>query len=103
MVFLTQKRFAGCFGSEHAGLAFDAKVVVEAAMLCNQENDRLREVDVEVVADNIPPCDGGGAAQQTVEKSRKIRLGALVADHAADLAGGHIETGNQGLRAGGDI
>src|SRR3984893_2095114 len=99
IVFLTQKRFAGCFGSEHAGLAFDAKVVVEAAMLCNQANDRLREVDVEVVADNIPPCDGGGAAQQAVEKARKILRGAPVADHAADLAGGPIETGNQGLRA----
>jgi hypothetical protein len=36
MVFLAQKRFAGCLGSEHAGLAFDAKIAVEAAMLRNQ-------------------------------------------------------------------
>jgi hypothetical protein len=40
MVFQAQKRFAGCLGSEHAGLAFDAKVAAEAAMLRNQANDR---------------------------------------------------------------
>jgi hypothetical protein len=55
-------------------------------------------VDVEVVADDIPPCIGCSAAQQTVEKSRKIPLGAGVAHDACDLAG-DIETGNQCLRA----
>jgi hypothetical protein len=42
---------------------------------------------------------GCGAAQQAVEKSRKILFGARVADHARDLAGGDIEAGDQGLGA----
>src|SRR5580700_10017251 len=86
MVFLAQKRFAGCLGSEHAGLAFGAEVAVEAAMLRNQANDGLGEVGVEVVADDVPPCVGGGAAQHIVEKTCKILLGPPVADHACDLA-----------------
>src|ERR1700683_4696661 len=67
MVSLAQKRFAGCLGSEHAGLTFDAEVAVEAAMLRNKANDGLGEMDVEVVAGDIPPCVGGGAAQQCRE------------------------------------
>jgi hypothetical protein len=31
MVSRAQKRFAGCLGSKHAGLTFDAEVAVEAA------------------------------------------------------------------------
>ena len=41
----------------------------------------------------------GGAAQQAVEKTRKVLLGPGVADHPGDLAGRDIETGDQGLRA----
>src|ERR1700674_5885070 len=84
MVSLAQKRFAGCLGSEHAGLTFDAEVAVEAAMLRNKANDGLGEMNVEVVADDIPPCDGGGAAQQCVEKTCKVLLGPGVADHPGD-------------------
>src|ERR1700733_310067 len=99
MVSLAQKRFAGCLGSEHAGLTFDAEVAVEAAMLRNKANDGLGEMDVEVVADDIPPYVGGGAAQQSVEKTCKVLLGPGVADHPDDFADGDIETGDQGLRA----
>src|ERR1700676_312643 len=99
MVSLAQKRFAGCLGSEHAGLAFDAEVAVEAAMLRNKANDGLGEMDVEVVADDIPPCVGGDAAQQGVEKTCKVLLGPGVADHPGDFADRDIETGDQGLRA----
>src|SRR5580698_2178325 len=86
MVSLAQKRFAGCLGSEHAGLTFDAEVAVEAAMLRNKANDGLGEMDVEVVADDIPPCVGGGAAQQSVEKTCKVLLGPGVADHPDEAA-----------------
>src|SRR5580658_3695356 len=99
MVSLAQKRFAGCLGSEHAGLTFDAEVAVEAAMPCNKANDGLGEMDVEVVANDIPPCVGGGAGQQGVEKTSKVLLGAGVADHPDDFADRDIETGDQGLRA----
>src|ERR1700732_3666744 len=99
MVSLAQKRFAGCLGSEHAGLAFAAEVAVEAAMLRNKANDGLGEMDVEVVADDIPPCVGGGGAQQGVEKTCKVLLGPGVADPPGDFADRDIETGDQGLRA----
>src|SRR6516225_5223556 len=99
MVSSAQKCFAGCLGSEHAGLAFDAEVAVEAAMLRNKANDGLGEMDVEVVANDIPPCVGGGAAQQGVEKTSKVLLGPGVADHPGDFADRDIETGDQGLRA----
>src|SRR6516162_8029402 len=99
MVSLAQKCFAGCLGGEHAGLTFDAEVVVEAAMPRNEANDGLGEMDVEVVANDIPPCVGGGAAQQGVEKTSKVLLGPGVADHPGDFADRDIETGDQGLSA----
>ena len=36
-------------------LTFDAEVAIEAAMPRNQANDGLGEMDVEVVANDIPP------------------------------------------------
>src|SRR5262252_8929642 len=51
------------------------------------------------VANDIPPCVGGGAAQQGVEKTSKVLLGPGVADHPGDFADRDIETGDQGLRA----
>src|SRR6516165_809881 len=99
MVSLAQKCFAGCLGSQHAGLTFDAEVAVEAAMPRNKANDGLGEMDVEVVANDIPPCVGGGAAQQGVEKTSKVLLGPGVADHPGDFADRDVETGDQGLSA----
>jgi len=99
MVALAQEGFAGCLGGEQAGLAFDAEVVGKAAVPCNQPNDGLGEVGIEIVADDIPSCIGCGTAQQAVEKAGKILFGASVADDARDLAGGDIEAGNQGLSA----
>src|SRR6516225_9230379 len=98
MVSLAQKCFAGCLGSEHAGLTFDAEVAIEAAMLRNEANDGLGEMDVEVVANDIPPCVGGGAAQQGVEKTSKVLLGPGVADHPGDFADRDIETQLGGRR-----
>jgi hypothetical protein len=57
------------------------------------------EVDIEVVADDVPSRAGGGAAQQVVEKSCEVVLAAGVADHALDLAGGDVEGGDQHLSA----
>src|SRR6516164_9356825 len=68
-------------------------------MLRNEANDGLGEMDVEVVANDIPPCVGGGAAQQGVEKTSKVLLGPGVADHPGDFADCDIETGDQSLRA----
>src|SRR5579864_1331683 len=99
MVRLAQKSLTCCFGSEHPRLAFDAEPVLETAVASNYANDGLGEVDVEIVADDVPPGGGGGATQQAAEKSGEILLGARVAAHAFDLAGGDIEGSDQGLSA----
>src|ERR1700730_2331064 len=99
MVLLTQKGLAGCLGSEDAGLAFDAELGLETATARHEANDGLGEVDVEIVADDIPPCVGGSAAQHIAEKSREILLGPSVANHPFDLACGNVESGDQGLSA----
>src|SRR5438128_11245019 len=99
MVWLAQERLTGGLGSKHTGLAFDAEVALEAAVVGNEADDGLGEVNVEIVADDVPPGVAGSAAQQVVEKSRKIPFSAGFADHALDLAGGNIEGGDQGLSA----
>jgi len=98
MVGLAQERLAGDLGREHARLAFDAELAFETAVARNQANDGLREVNVEIVADDIPP-NGGGITQHAAEKSREILFGPGIADHAFDLAGGDVEGGDQGLSA----
>src|SRR3977135_244027 len=99
MILLTQKGLTCCLGSEHAGLAFDAEVAFETAIARNQANDGLGEMDVEIVADDIPPCAGGSSAQHIAEKSREVLLSPGVTDHPLDLAGGDVESGDQGLSA----
>src|ERR1700730_2931285 len=99
MLGLTQEGGAGDLGSKHAGLALDAELVLEPAMASHEPDDGLGKVDIEIVADDIPPDVGGGAAQQAAEKARKILFGPGIADHAFDLAGGDIEGRNQGLSA----
>src|SRR6266581_890201 len=99
MLRLAQERLACGLGSEHARLAFDAELALEAAVTGNQANDGLGEVDVEIVADDVPSGVGGGAAQQVAEKSCEILLGPGLADRPLDLAGGDVEGGDQGLSA----
>src|SRR5229473_4355458 len=99
MVGLAQERLTGGFGGEHAGFAFDAEAALEAAATGNDANDGLGEMDVEIVADDVPSGIGGGGAEQAAEKSCEILLGPPRADHPLDLAGGDVEGGDQGLRA----
>src|SRR6266849_5150810 len=98
MVGLAQECLAGGLGREHAQLAFDAELALETAVARNQANDGLGEVDVEIVADDVPP-NVGASTQHAAEKSREIPFGPGIADHAFDLAGGDVEGGDQGLSA----
>ena len=74
MVWLAQKRHTGGLGCEHARPTFDAELALETTGARNKANDRLGEVDVEIVADDVPPSVGDGAVQQAAEKSREILL-----------------------------
>src|SRR5208282_894600 len=98
MVGLAQEGLAGGLGREHARLAFDAELALETAVARDQANDGLGEVDVEIVANDVPP-NVGGITQHAAEKSREILFGPGIADHAFNLAGGDVEGGDQGLSA----
>jgi hypothetical protein len=56
-------------------------------------------VNVEIVANDVPPHIDSGAAEQVAETSREILLRPGVADRPLDLAGGNVESGDQGLSA----
>ena len=99
MLRVAQECFTRPLGSEHARFAFDAEVGLEAAGASNEADDGLGVVDVEIVADNVPPCVGSGATEQVAEKSREILFRPCIADHTLDCAGGNVESGNQGLSA----
>ena len=65
---LAQEGRAGRLGLEDAGLALGAKLALELAMVSDDPNDGLREMDIEIVADDVPTGVWGGAAQQSAEK-----------------------------------
>ena len=73
MIRLAQKGLAGCFASEHPRLAFDAEPVLETAVARNQANDGFGEVDVEIVADDVPPGVGGWLRRNRA-KSFSVRV-----------------------------
>jgi len=58
---------------------------------------------VEVVADHLPGRCRRRRGEQIVQECHEIRLGAGIADRAADLACRDIERGDQGFRAVPDI
>src|SRR5205823_231257 len=61
MLRVAQECFSGRLGCEDARLSFDAEFDLEAAGAGNKADDGLREVDVEIVANDVPPCGGSGA------------------------------------------
>jgi hypothetical protein len=99
MLRVAQECFSGRSGGEHARLSFDTELDLEAASASNEADDGLGQVDVEIVADDIPLCGGSGAAEQVAEKPREILFRPRVADDAFDLASGDVESGDQGLSA----
>jgi hypothetical protein len=58
---------------------------------------------VEVVADHVPTCRRRRRGEQIVQERHEIRLGAGIADGAADFTRGNIERGDQGFGAVPDI
>src|SRR5271165_3211102 len=88
---LTQEGGAGGLGSEYTGPTFDAELVLEPAVASYETDDGLGKVDVEVVADDVPPAIELASAQQPAQKAGEILFGPGIADHALDLAGGNIE------------
>ena len=66
MVSLAQKCFAGCLGSEHAGLTFDAEVAVEAAM--------LRSNGAPAIFDASPFCGGSWLGMRPAHLPNRVTL-----------------------------
>lgn len=97
MLRIAQERFPCRLRCEYARPAFDAEFDLEAAGTSNEADDGLREMDVEIVADDVPLCSGSGTAEQAAEKPREILFGPGVADNARNLSRGDVESGDQGL------
>jgi hypothetical protein len=66
---IAQELFARLLGREHAAFALDAQSALDAAVACNQANHRFGEVDVEVVADDVP-ARVGAALLSRLPKNR---------------------------------
>ena len=90
-----------CFSSrlkyEHAQLSFNAKLELEAADTGNETHDKLRKVDVEIVADNSPVCGGSGAAEQVAEKPREIIFRPGIKKNKFEIASGDVESGDKSM------
>jgi hypothetical protein len=99
MVRVAQKRSASGLRSQDAGSTFDSQLIFNAADAGNQADDRFREMNIEIVTDDVPARIGSGVAQQAAEKPREILFRPGIADHPLDLASGDIEGGDQGLSA----
>jgi hypothetical protein len=66
--------------SRDRGACPGGEIELEAAGTGDEADDGLREVDVEIVAHDVPLCGGSGTAEQVAKKSRKILFGSGVAD-----------------------
>src|SRR5262252_8270861 len=80
MLWLREECLPSGSVGEHAGLAFDAEGTLHATGARNQTNDGLRQVDVEIVADEIPFGVGAVAAQHASQKACEVLLGPAVAN-----------------------
>ena len=96
---VAQERFSRRLRCEHTRLSFNAELKLEAAGTGEEADDGFREVDVEIVADDVPLRGGSGSAEQAAEKPRKILFGPAFADNAINLSGADVESGDQGLSA----
>ena len=94
MIRVAQKCSASRLRSQNAGSAFDPEVIFNPAESGDQANDRFREMNVEIVTDDVPARCGSGAAQQAPEEPRKILFCSGIADHSLDIASGDIERGD---------
>src|SRR3974390_1808545 len=99
MLRVAQERFPCCLGCEQARSSFDAEFDLEAAGAGNEANDGLREVDVEIIADDVPLCGRSGTVEQAAQKPCEILFSPGVANNALNLSGSDVESGDQGLSA----
>ena len=80
-----------------ADLSLYPKILLQAAVAGHQADHAFREMDVEVVADDVPADVAGHAREQILKEAGEVSLGAALADRAANLPGGDVEAGDHGL------
>jgi hypothetical protein len=94
---IAQKRLPARHRLQDAALALDPEILLQAAVARDQPDHAFREVDVEVVADEVPADVPGRAREQLIEEAGEVLLGAALADGALHAPGGDVEAGDQGL------
>ena len=72
-------------------------------MIGNPSDHAFGKVDVQVVGDDVPFGLVRRAGDQPIEEAGEVVFGASRPDDTAHLAGGDIETGDQGLGTMADV
>ncbi len=103
VALIAEKGLTGFHRLQDATFAFDPEIVIDPAMPGNNSDDVLRQVGVQVIGDDFPFCRGRFAGNEVIEESREVVLRAAGPDPARYLSCGHIEGGDQGLRAMADV
>src|SRR5512133_4390589 len=85
--------------SQVAAFAFDAQIVLDAALLSHQAHQALRLMGIELIGDKEP--DGLWVTPDRLgDMGSEVRFGACRADAGShNLAGGHFQVSDEALRA----
>jgi len=100
---ITQEALACSHRFEDAVLALDAEIDVESASLSDHSHHRFGAVDVEIIHDQVPRGRGTLLRDQRFKPLGEVLLGACWTKVVGDLAGDHIERGDQRQRAMTDV
>ena len=105
--FVTRIAQKGCprgYAFQHPRFSFPAQSgFIDAAQPGGQPNHGLRQVSVQIIRDDMPTAYFRCAGDKRLEILRKVFFRARFANMTKDLAAGHVESGNQRLRAMADI
>jgi hypothetical protein len=82
---IAQKRFSTGNGLQDAALALHPQILLQTTVARYEPNHALGEVDIEVVADDVPADVPGRAREQILKKAGEVLLGATLADGAVNL------------------
>ena len=100
MAGVAQEGLARRHRAQHAAFALLPEIAVEATVIGDHA---FGKVDVQVVGDDVPFGLVRRAGDQPIEEAGEVVFGASRPDDTAHLAGGDIETGDQGLGTMADV
>jgi len=99
MAGIGEKGGTGTHGRQVAAFAFDAEIILDAALLSHQTYQALRLMGIELIGDKDP--DGLWVTLDRLsDMGSEVRFGACGTDAGShNLAGGHFQVSDEALRA----